>query len=329
MYQIIRTKEFLWLLVSLLRKLYLTFNDKLGTFILISLVHIQRRVMLENFHRTLQFPWNEHFLGQWQGEYFPSLELVHDRISLSCQNIVSSYESMNTDEAFKPYHKKQKSYSTWIIEKEVLGRTNHLLSFHCNLSIRYKQKYFNVCVCVCVCLCVMWCEIAIQFGRLQCWYYWWELCMTYGGLGTISDVTAHIWNVSWSSIQDASNVKDITSTIWEDPMFVVPMTVISFRNDWGGLRWHVQQIQSHDKLSGIRVISRVISLHVWEVIFLMRGIHEVRHWEGLKWHNIYTNLHEYWYRHSSNIKSLAQQLEWLKCWYYWRKSLRNAVLKWA
>jgi hypothetical protein len=60
----------------------------------------------------------------------------------------------------------------------------------------------------------------------------------------------------------------------------------------------------------------------------MEEIYELRRWDGLRWHDIYTKFPEDWCRHSSNIEVLPHQSRWLLCWYYWRKDLWSAPLRW-
>jgi hypothetical protein len=46
---------------------------------------------------------------------------------------------------------------------------------------------------------------------------------------------------------------------------------------------------------------KVITSTIWEaavLILLIRGIHAVHHWDGLRWHNICTKFYEDQYRHS-------------------------------
>jgi hypothetical protein len=37
----------------------------------------------------------------------------------------------------------------------------------------------------------------------------------------------------------------------------------------------------------------------------MEGIYEVRSWDGLRWHDIYTKSHDDRFKHSSNIKNIT------------------------
>jgi hypothetical protein len=37
------------------------------------------------------------------------------------------------------------------------------------------------------------------------------------------------------------------------------------------------------------------------LVLLMRGICELCHWNGLRWHGIHTEFHDDWFRHLSDI----------------------------
>jgi hypothetical protein len=53
--------------------------------------------------------------------------------------------------------------------------------------------------------------------------------------------------------------------------------------------------------SGIRVIKGITSI-IWktiELVLLRRGIYDVRHWDGLRWHDIRTKFHDDWFKHLS------------------------------
>jgi hypothetical protein len=45
------------------------------------------------------------------------------------------------------------------------------------------------------------------------------------------------------------------------------------------------------------------------LVLLMEGIYEVRHRDGLRWHNIPTKFHEDLFRHLSTLLLLRQQFE--------------------
>jgi hypothetical protein len=47
------------------------------------------------------------------------------------------------------------------------------------------------------------------------------------------------------------------------------------------------------------------------LVFRMGGIYDAHRWDDITWHNILTKIHENWHRHSSNVKFLLQQFEWL------------------
>jgi hypothetical protein len=88
---------------------------------------------------------------------------------------------------------------------------------------------------------------------------------------------------------------------------------------WDCLRWNDKHTKFHIDQSRHSSNIKSITWTVWEAIvlvLLMRGIHDVRHWDGLMHHDIHvTKLHENWYRRSSNFKVASLKFEMLKCWY--------------
>jgi hypothetical protein len=81
---------------------------------------------------------------------------------------------------------------------------------------------------------------------------------------------------------------------------------------WAQVAWYSTKFYDDQfrHLSNIRVITAII----WEtvmLVLLINWIYELRHRDFFMWHDIYTTLHEDWYRCSSNIKVLSQKFEGL------------------
>jgi hypothetical protein len=130
--------------------------------------------------------------------------------------------------------------------------------------------------------------------------------------------------------RNSSNIKDITSTVWEAIVLALLLRRISYVSRWDGLKWHDIYTKSHDNQFRHSSNVKGITSTIWVPIVLvlsMRKMYDVRHWDDFMWHYIHTKFHEDWCRRSSNIKVLPQKFESLSCWYYWLKGTTNAPLR--
>jgi hypothetical protein len=104
----------------------------------------------------------------------------------------------------------------------------------------------------------------------------------------------------------SGNIKVITSTIWESAVLVLLMgRVWCTPLRWSQMAWHMHTNFHDDRFRNSNTIKGTIST-IWEaavLVLLMKGIYDVRHWDGPRWHDIYTHtrFHENWHRLSSNI----------------------------
>jgi hypothetical protein len=122
-----------------------------------------------------------------------------------------------------------------ISRQDVLGRTNCLLSVIWVPDITSREKTL-VGMCNEV-------NKTIQFGKLQCWYYWWvrfmkcDIYMTSGGMIYIPTLI----NISLSI-----TIKVITSKTSEAIMLILLTGVIYKFWHWGGVRCHDIQRYVHN-----------------------------------------------------------------------------------
>jgi hypothetical protein len=91
----------------------------------------------------------------------------------------------------------------------------------------------------------------VQFGRLQCWCYWWYWFIKY---------TVEIaWHEDWYG--HSGNIKVIPSTIWETAVLILLMGRIYNVCLWDYLRGHDIYAPSFKTVdSGIQVILSVLLL---------------------------------------------------------------------
>jgi hypothetical protein len=93
--------------------------------------------------------------------------------------------------------------------------------------------------------------------------------------------------------RNSSNIKGITSTIWEAVVLELLRRGIYDVHHWNGLRWHAIYSKFHNNRFRYSHNTKAITSTIWEaavLVLLMRGIYDVHHWDGLRWHDIVTCL---------------------------------------
>jgi hypothetical protein len=136
-----------------------------------------------------------------------------------------------------------------------------------------------------------------QFERFQCWYYWWERLMKYIVQMASGGMIYMCTKFHDERFRHLTNVKVIASTIWGASVLVLLVGGIYDVCRWEGLRWHIY------------IPNFVTMLKYW--YYWWEGFMKyVLRWFHVAWYAYQDSWR--WYRHSSTIKVLLQQLECLK-----------------
>jgi hypothetical protein len=111
----------------------------------------------------------------------------------------------------------------------------------------------------------------------------------------------HRWDgLTWHNIHiefhenwfgHSGSIKVITLIIWEAVVLVILMRMIQPLR-WPQMAWHIPTKFHDDRFRNWSNIKGITST-VWEAIVLislMIRIYGVRHWEGLRWHDIYIQI---------------------------------------
>jgi hypothetical protein len=87
----------------------------------------------------------------------------------------------------------------------------------------------------------------------------------------------------------SSNIKVITSTVWEAVVLALLLRGIYYILRWHGFRWRDLHTNLHyDRLRHLSNIT-VITANVWEtvmLVLLIEGTYGVRHWDDFMWYGI-------------------------------------------